>query len=112
MLAAGSIRTHGQLTELTLHEVASGVPEGTAFIDGTAEHITGDVLGDIASPAFSSIEGDNATRVIVFPRKDALDDCSEVSLGFIGLPVGAAGFAKIVEHDMDRDLVPEVGNQR
>jgi hypothetical protein len=79
------------------------------FQPDLSENIDSPFVRDVARPAFGTIESDDVHRIVELPGDEIVDDALEARLRFIGLAIGAAGFAKVVEHEMHDDV--EIRNE-
>lgn len=70
------------------------------FDKATAQFV-GDVLGDVAAPAFGGIEGDDAHRVAVLAANEIADQHLASGAHFVGLaPSAAKPSTEVVEHEI------------
>ena len=67
-------------------------------LDVTSAQLVGDVHSHVATPAFSSIEGDDADRIFILPIEQVADQRRAVSSCFVSLTPRPTETAEIVQH--------------
>jgi hypothetical protein len=62
----------------------------------------GNIIGNVAQPAFCEVEGDNANRRTVMALQQIADHCHTICSALLGFsPSSAQAAAQIVEHQID-----------
>jgi hypothetical protein len=73
---SSSLVAHGRIhPERPLQKLLRDFPDCAAFAAGTVHHSNGNVLGDIAAPAFGGVEGDPWTVPSDTARSAVLTRC-------------------------------------
>jgi hypothetical protein len=72
----------------------------------TERRLVGDVHSHVATPAFSSIEGDDADRIFILPIEQVADQRRAVSSCFVSLTPRPTETAEIVKHEINIFLSP------
>jgi hypothetical protein len=63
------------------------------------------VLSDIRGPSLGGVESHHSYWLGVIPIADIADDIAFGGVGFICFDLGATKWPKIVEHNVDRDII-------
>jgi hypothetical protein len=66
---------------VTVDEPLGALEEIVVGIEGSFEHLAGDVFRNVAGPAFRSVEGDHPERVRILPAEKIADDGLAIGLG-------------------------------
>jgi ethanolamine utilization protein EutA (predicted chaperonin) len=65
----------------------------------------GDFVGDVAGPAFGSVEANDPDGTVVLAFQHVDDDCLQIGLLDIGLAPSTTVSAKIIHHQKDSLIV-------
>ena len=74
-------------------------------VECPVEHLAGDVLRHVSGPALGRVEGDHAESIAVLAGEKIADDGFAIGLGGVGLIVGDAELAVVVQDQVDGDVV-------
>ena len=69
------------------------------------QDLFGDIFGDIARPAFGSVESNHPHGAIELAAHQIGDDGFPVGLFFVDLAPASAAFAEIVQHQINIDVI-------
>ena len=105
--AFGTLKLIG--IDMRLDELPGTGSERPTIFRYAAHHLARNIFRDVARSSLGGVEGNDAHRVVKLPGQESVDDGLEAGLRFLGLAIGAAGFAKVVEHYANADV--EIRNE-
>ena len=79
-----------RLPECPSQNLLRGFSDRAVFAVPTVEHSNGNVLGDIAAPAFAGVEGDHPQRMRILAAQDVLDDGRFICFRLVSFDIGTA----------------------
>jgi hypothetical protein len=79
-------------------------------VEGPLQHLARDVLRHVARPALGGVEGDHAKRVRILATQEIADDRLAIGLGGVGLVIGEAVPAVVVQDQVNGDILRRLGH--